>query len=353
VFLSGTGHYTGFAPRINRIERDRANRLVSAAFFADLRELMLWILTGFVAAAAIGIWVYNFMEGQTLIRDLFDEANLAHADLSALDKAWAAAPIKSDCTVSLTSLPSRLPFIDTTLKSLLRQTRLPKRIRLNLPAYSKREKAVYTIPDWLKNLQSVEIVPCEDYGPATKLIPSLVLPQDEKIVVVDDDRIYPANLIADLEAAAARLGNAAVAFSGWVAPRDLTDRPTTVLANIAMSPPVPVRARRLRAPRPVDMVQGLSGYLVRPRFFDQTELTDYSGAPEAAFFVDDVWISVHCNVPKYVIPAARAGYPGRRRKTFYRETSLGRVNKGGGDVNKRNNTILLRHFAGRWKVGGA
>src|SRR6185437_10224938 len=103
------------------------------------------------------------------------------------------------------------------------------------------------------------------------LIPSLVLPQDEKIVVVDDDRIYPANLIADLESAADSLGNAAVAFSGWVAPTDLT-----VLTNIAMTPPVPVRARRLRAPRPVDMVQGLSGYLVRPRFFDAAELTDYS-----------------------------------------------------------------------------
>lgn len=314
---------------------------------------MIWILAGLVAAVAAGVWVYNFMEGQTLIRDLFDEAKLARTDLSALDRTWAAAPIKSDCVVSLTSLPSRLPFIDTTLKSLLRQKRLPKRIRLNLPAYSKREKTAYAIPEWLKNLKSVEIVPCEDYGPATKLIPSLALPQDEKIVVVDDDRIYPANLIADLEAAADRLGNAAVAFSGWVAPRDLTDRPTTILTNIAMSPPVPVRARRLRAPRPVDMVQGLSGYLVRPRFFEEAELTDYNGAPDAAFFVDDVWISVHCKAPKYVVPAARAGYPGRKRKAFYQETSLGRVNKGGGDVNKRNNTILLRHFAGRWKVGGA
>ncbi len=77
--------------------------------------------------------------------------------------------------VSLTSLPSRLPYIATTLKSLLRQERLPKRIRLNLPAFSKREQTAYVIPDWLKNLQSVEIVSCEDYGPATKLIPSLCI----------------------------------------------------------------------------------------------------------------------------------------------------------------------------------
>ncbi|HVP85079.1 MAG TPA: hypothetical protein VMS78_10180 [Rhizomicrobium sp.] len=314
--------------------------------------MMLWFLP-VLAAMIAGVWAYNFLEGETLIRDLFDEARLSRTDLISLDREWAAAPARSDCVVSLTSLPSRLPFIAMTLKSLLRQTRPPARIRLNLPAFSKREQTAYAIPDWLKNLKSVEIVPCEDYGPATKLIPSLSLPPDQKIVVVDDDRIYPANLIADLESASNALPNAAVAFSGWVAPFDLTDRPTTLFANIAMTPPVPIRARRMRKPHAVDMLQGLSGYLVRPKFFDLAKLTDYASAPEAAFFVDDVWISAHCNAPKYVIPAKRAGYPGRTRRAFYKQTSLGLVNRGGGDVNKRNNTIMLRHFAGQWKVGGA
>jgi hypothetical protein len=319
---------------------------------AKVADLMLWFLPVPVAVAA-GVWAYNFLEGETLIRDLFDEARLAHTQLNDLDRMWAAASGRSACVVSLTSLPSRLPFIATTLKSLLRQTRLPARIRLNLPHVSKREQRPYAVPDWLKNLQSVEIVACEDYGPATKLIPSLSLASDQKIVVVDDDRIYPANLIADLETAADAMPEAAVGFSGWVAPRDLTDRPTTVLANIAMTPPVPVRARRLRGRRAVDMLQGLSGYLVRPKFFDLAKLTDYASAPEAAFFVDDVWIAAHCTAPKYVIPAKRAGYPGRKRRAFYKQTSLGLINRGGGDVNRRNNTILLRHFAGRWKVGGA
>lgn len=312
---------------------------------------MIWILLG-LAACAAALWVYNFMEGQTLLRDCLDEVRLARDDIAALDAAWAVSPRRSACVISLTSLPSRLPFIATTLKSLLRQNRLPARIRLNLPAFSRREQAAYVIPDWLKNLQSVEIVPCEDSGPATKLIPSLALPPDSMIVVVDDDRIYPANLIADLEAAAAGDSHAAFGFSGWVAPPDLIDRPTTILGNIRMTPPVPVRARRMRAPCAVDMLQGLSGYLVRPHFFDLAALTDYSGAPDAAFFVDDVWISAHCTAPKFVIPAARAGFPGRARKALYSTTSLGRVNRGGGDVLKRNNTIMLRHFAGRWTVGG-
>lgn len=313
---------------------------------------MIWVSAGIVAAAAAGIWVHNFMEGQTLLHDLLDEVLLKRADLKALDDGWAKAQARSDCVVSLTSLPGRLPLAAMTLKSLLRQTRLPARIRLNLPAFSWREQKAYVLPEWLKGLKSVEIVACEDYGPATKLIPSLDLPSDQKIVVVDDDRIYPANLIADLEAAAQAMPDAAVGMSGWVAPADLTDRPTTILSNIRMTPPVPIRARRLSRPRAVDMLQGLSGYLVRPRFFDPARIKDYSGVPEAAFFVDDVWISAHCNAPKFVIPARRAGYPVRAHKRFHRATSLGRVNNGGGDVNKRNNTIMLRYFAGRWKVGG-
>ena len=98
---------------------------------------MIWFLLG-LAAVAASVWAYNFLEGETLIRDLFDEAHLARTDLNVLDAAWAAAPARSDCVVSLTSLPSRLPHIATTLKSLLRQERLPKRIRLNLPAFSMR-----------------------------------------------------------------------------------------------------------------------------------------------------------------------------------------------------------------------
>ncbi len=314
---------------------------------------MIWFLLGLAMAAIAVIAAYNFMEGETLIRDLIDEARLIRVDLKGLDAAWAAAPARADCVVSLTSLPSRLPYIGTTLKSLLRQEKLPARIRLNLPSFSRREQTPYVIPDWLKDLQSVEVIACQDYGPATKLIPSLDLPGDAKIVVVDDDRIYPATLIADLNAAADRLGDAAVGLSGWIAPADLTDRPTTILTNIFMTPPVPIRARRMRAPQSVDMLQGLSGYLVRPRFFDVAEMTDYNGAPEAAFFVDDVWISAHCKALKYVIPAGRVGYAGRKRKQFYKETSLGRVNRGDGDVNKRNNTIMLRYFAGRWKIGAS
>ena len=314
---------------------------------------MAWAILIILAIVAAGIGFYNFMQGETLVRDVIDEIRLHRADIHALDAAWAANPNRSDCVVSLTSLPSRLPYIDSTLKSLMRQDKAPARIRLNLPYFSKREGKPYEVPAWLEKLQSVELIRCEDFGPATKLIPSVTgLPQDQKIIVVDDDRIYPANLIADLDAAATRSPDAAMGLGGWVVPGDLIDRKTTVLSSTLMRAPAPLHAIRLRKPRPVDILQGLAGFLVRPRFFDLNALTDYTQAPQAAFFVDDVWISAHCVAPKYVIPARRAGHVLHRRRKFYWNTGLGLANRGDGNPNNNKNTIVIQHFAGRWRVGG-
>ncbi len=37
---------------------------------------MIWFLLGLAAAVAVSVWAYNFLEGETLIHDLFDEARL-------------------------------------------------------------------------------------------------------------------------------------------------------------------------------------------------------------------------------------------------------------------------------------
>src|SRR5690242_11626810 len=97
----------------------------------------LIVLAG-LALVLGGIAFYDFMQGETLVRDLIDEMHLHRADLHELDRAWSANRSRSDCVVSLTSLPSRLPCIAVTLKSLMRQSRAPARIRLHLPEFSTR-----------------------------------------------------------------------------------------------------------------------------------------------------------------------------------------------------------------------
>ena len=315
------------------------------------------MLTGFEAsllamgAAAAAVKIHDFFEGETLLRDVADELRLSRSSLAELDRAWASNPRRSDAIISLTSIPSRLPLIERTLKSLMRQSVAPARIVLNLPHFSKREGVAYVAPAFLSGLQSVRIRWCEDVGPATKLLPSLTgEARDARIIVVDDDRIYPANLVADLVAASDRDPDSAFCMSGWVVPADLTDRPTTIWSNLRMLPPAPIRARRLSRPIAVDIVQGLSGYLVRPSFFDVKAITDYSTAPREAFFVDDVWISAHCLAPRYVIPSKRGNYQPKLHRGFYGRTSLGRINSGPGPDSQRNNSIVIRHFPQRWMV---
>ncbi len=250
--------------------------------------------------------------------------------------------------VSLSTIPSRVPHLADTLKSLLLQTRPPREIRLNLPMFSRRENVAYAIPDWLAALSSVRIVRSDDYGPATKFIPTLLdQPPDQMVVVVDDDRIYPARLLADLEAAARADPDAAFGTIGWIVPRDMVDRPTN-FSNLFPAPPAPLMSTRLRRPREVDILKGRAGYLVRPRFFDAPMLTDYSTAPPEAFFADDIWLSGLCKVRKFVIPTRHTDFHPRESASLYRMTSLGRI-----DSDKRKNTVTLQYFgAASWRVGG-
>ena len=303
--------------------------------------------------AWLGLRFRNLMEGERLLLDIGYESWLARMDLRVLDEQCANRADRSDVIISLTSIPSRLPLIEPALKSLLNQSRAPREIRLHLPKYSRREQTAYVVPEALRGLRCVKIVECErDWGPATKFIPAiLALPDEQPLLVVDDDRIYPPNLIADLEAAARELPDAALGMSGWIAPPDLIDRPTTLWSNLKMQPPAPVRAPRLKRPYEVDILQGLSGYWLRPGFFDRDRLVDYSSAPGAAFFVDDVWMSAQCRARKYVIPTRRSNFPVKRWFVRHKQSSLGYLNRGGGDVNQRNNTLMLKHFAQRWSVG--
>lgn len=300
---------------------------------------------------ALAIAVYDFLSGRNLLRDLRDKRRLRARSLAEWDEHWARNPRRSDIVVCLTTTPSRIAFIDDVLCSLMAQTVRPSRIRLHLPDYSLRENRIYHLPPELKDLRSLEIVHCDDHGPATKLVPALrELPADQRIVVVDDDMVYPPGMLETLEASARAHPDTVCAMSGWIVPDDLTDRPTTLAANVFERPPVPVKCSRIRSPRRVDVFQGYSGYLVRPRFFDLDAVMDYSNAPPQAMWVDDVWLSAHCKAPKYVFPHRRYPCSYWSRRHVYASTALGRLNRGNGDPATRSNSVVIRHLADRWMV---
>jgi Glycosyl transferase family 2 len=312
------------------------------------------VTAGLLALAAIVIVLlvvrlWGYFEGETFLLDLIDEWKLSRTDTTLLDERNQANPDRADVIVTLTTIPSRIALMEPTIKSLLRQTRAPKQIIINVPDYSIREKTGYVIPAFLQNLKSVTINRCEDKGPATKFL-SVVNSSatSQMIIVVDDDRIYPVTLAAELVAAATANPEAAYCMSGWLVPQDLTDRPTTIWSNFWLTPPTQLRGRRLDRPEPIDMLMGYAGYIVRPQQLDLAGLNDFSKAPPEAFYVDDVWLSAHCRVPHFALPTRRFNYQSKLRKRHYDLTSLASINKGAGGDARRNNTIVLRHFCSLW-----
>ncbi|MES1254190.1 MAG: hypothetical protein ABUS56_01190 [Acidobacteriota bacterium] len=309
------------------------------------------VLVSVAVAAAIGLAVFEYYAGENPLFDALYERWLRRQDMAALERRRAENPRRTTAVVTLTTLPSRIDRLGPTIKSLLNQTVAPAAIRLNLPARSRREQTPYVVPDWLAGLSAVTICPCEDYGPSTKLLPALLAAApDARLIVVDDDRIYHPYFIEQMVRHADAYPGVAIVGSGWDAPADLTDRPSTLLATLAGAPPVPIKCTRVHGAREVDIMQGLSGYLVEPRFFDAAAIVDYQGTPPAAFLVDDVWISAHCRVPKLIVGGRRTNFQSMRDTTFYQRTSLGRVNRGDGTLEGRHNTIMLRYFKDRWKT---
>lgn len=102
--------------------------------------------------------------------------------------------------VSLTTTPYRIDRLKTNLDSILNQSIKPDKIYLNVPYNFKRANLEYVIPEWIKNYRTVVINRCEDYGPLTKLAPTLQqeLASDTIIITLDDDVEYQPHLIRDL-----------------------------------------------------------------------------------------------------------------------------------------------------------
>ena len=120
--------------------------------------------------------------------------------------------------VSLSTLPSRIKNIDKVIKSILKNKIKPDVIYINIPKYSKREKREYIIPDKIKNIEIVKInIIDEDYGPITKLYPTLLKEIDPEtiIICIDDDKEYDKNLIKHLLSVSKKYPKDCVCISGW------------------------------------------------------------------------------------------------------------------------------------------
>jgi hypothetical protein len=241
--------------------------------------------------------------------------------------------------VSLTTIPSRLTRLRPALNSLLTQDYPPSAIYLAVPRQSERERKPYQMPGWLAEHPAVTVIDCErDWGPASKLLPTLLAERerpDTLVIAVDDDNVYPREMVATFVKFSQRLPDAALCFRGHVVAGRWKESPA-------------VFGTRVSAPTRMDIITGCGGTLVKPRFFDDA-VFDYSGAPPSAFFVDDVWISGHLarrGVPRYLIPSPAAFVYLGTLTTWWTPG----LDKDANGRRGRHNDIMLDHFRSSWGV---
>ena len=104
--------------------------------------------------------------------------------------------ISWDHVISLTSHPARFSTLDQSLKQLLGQRLIPKKVYLNIA-----EADIDKLPKSVRDLESegvLKINLCSDLGPGKKLIPTLKLEESLPIIVVDDDLVFETDLTLKL-----------------------------------------------------------------------------------------------------------------------------------------------------------
>ena len=99
--------------------------------------------------------------------------------------------------ISMTTIPQRIKNLNKSVESLLKQTKKPDKIFINIPYKYNRFNEIIKddqIPKFDNNI--VEITRCEDCGPGTKLLGSLSkIKKDSLIILADDDNIYEDYMI--------------------------------------------------------------------------------------------------------------------------------------------------------------
>ena len=99
--------------------------------------------------------------------------------------------------VSLSVIPQRIKNINLSVESLLRQTKKPDKIFINIPKKYRRFDEVVEesqIPKFSD--PRVKVTRCEDCGPGTKLLGSLSkLNKNSLLILADDDHIYEDYMI--------------------------------------------------------------------------------------------------------------------------------------------------------------
>lgn len=206
---------------------------------------------------------------------------------------------KKKVIITFTTIPERIETSKYTISSLLNQTVRVDEICIYIP-YKSSKGIPYIIPEWMINLEQqliqFKIKRCDrDWGPATKIIPALIEFEntDYTIIYLDDDIIYNKNTIETLISYSKMYPNYAICNQGWDI--DRWNKKSSFIGHILHH-----SIKYFPTIEPynyvfTDVMQGFSGVLIKPCFFDIKKLVKTNEYPKEVFFVDDVYISGQLN----------------------------------------------------------
>ena len=106
--------------------------------------------------------------------------------------------------VSFTTSPTRINKCGPMIHSILDQTCKPDLFLLNIPEEFARTGESYNVPKYIRKSLTVNRI-STDYGPATKILPTVMYltnaksadydPENTRIIYLDDDIAYPKRMI--------------------------------------------------------------------------------------------------------------------------------------------------------------
>ncbi len=204
-------------------------------------------------------------------------------------------PDNRKVVISLTTIPDRIDKIKPALVSLLDQSRRVDEICINVPHKTLKGKK-YKIPSWLKKLDNIKVRRVEkDWGPSTKLLPTLVRENHDTIIIVtDDDVIYGSKTIETYVREFYKRGcdEAITNFGAKINTNKLRLYDTEGFVP-------PPHMKILTKPDYSDAIYGHHSFLVTPEMFSKrkdgrfknTRIFEYEKAPSECRWVDDIWIS--------------------------------------------------------------
>jgi hypothetical protein len=251
-------------------------------------------------------------------------AEFAQIDTRSLDYL----PTRRDVVISLTSVPSRLNTLRLVLNGLLAQTVRGVAIELHIAASIRSTGDRWTtFPSWLRELRAINITEhAEDPGPMMKYLPALNMTVERLVIVVDDDVLYPSDLVQRLLDADQRWSYlAAICYRGWRIHRDLSWE-RSVLTPASNAEDVPI-----------GIMTGHGAYCLRSNHLDLRNLNNLCSAPDDCWMMDDIWISGHLSQAC----TAKRLIAGSRRYKIPIASALG------GHREERND-VALRWFSRDW-----